>query len=219
MPSSKLIRASLLIFALIVGWMVPKGQASSALSPQELVAGMRRRFEELKDYQCEMINTKYKNGQPKSESNNYYFKKPQLIRLEVTSGKDKGAIAVYNKKGKVRAHAGGILGLFTITMEPNDKRLQDDDGSTFVDSHLGSTIKDIESIIAGTKATVTEIDRGKRLYQLEIDRGDKRDLILIDPQLMLPIEWQSLRGGRPDSKTEWKNLRIDLGLSDSLFEL
>ena len=95
-----------LTFALIVGWITPKGQANSAFGPQDLINAMRRRFEELNDYQCENLTTKYKNTQPKIEGHNFFFKKPKLIRLEVTAGSDKGAVAVYNKKGKVRAHAG-----------------------------------------------------------------------------------------------------------------
>jgi len=33
------------------------------------------------------------------------------------------------------------------------------------------------------------------------------------------MQWQSLRSGRPDSQTEWKDLRIDVGLADKLFEM
>src|SRR5262249_23489218 len=127
--------------------------------------------------------------------------------------------AVFNNKGKVRAKAGGVLGIITVTMEPNDKRLQDDDGSTFVQSHLGGTIKEIEQALQGSAAVVTEIDRGRKLWQLQIDREGKRDLILIDPTLMLPVEWLAVRHGRPSSKTEWKNLRVNIGLQDSLFQL
>jgi outer membrane lipoprotein-sorting protein len=209
----------MLTFALIVGWMALKGQASSPLSPQDLVSSMRRRFEGLNDYQCETINTKYKVVPPKVESHNFFFKKPRLIRLEVTGGKDKGAIAVYNHKGKVRAKAGGILGIFTITMEPNDKRLQDKDGSTFVDSHFGGTIKDLEKLITEGSATVTEVDRGRHYYQLQVEREGRRDIILIDSELLLPIEWLAIRDGKPSSKTEWKSLRINIGLKDSLFEM
>jgi outer membrane lipoprotein-sorting protein len=210
---------SMLTFALIVGWISPRGQASSPLAPKELIDSMRRSFEQLSDYQCENVTTKYKTVQPKIDSHNYYFKKPRLIRLEVTSGKDKGAVAVFNQKGKVRAKAGGILGIFTITMEPNDKRLQDKDGSTFVDSHFGGTIKDMERALSEGTATITEVDRGRRLIQLQIERPNKRDLIFIDPQLMLPLEWHSIREGKLNSITEWRNLRVNVGLSDSLFQM
>jgi outer membrane lipoprotein-sorting protein len=181
---------------------------------------MTQQFASLRDYQCDFINTKYKNGRALPESNRYYFKKPHLIRLEVTSGKDKGSVCVYNSQGKVRAHAGGILGIFTITMEPNDKRLQDDDGSTFIETDLGHTISDIQKTIAEGKATVAEVERGgAHYYQLEIDRSGKHDLILIDTQVKLPIEWSTFRNGQPDSKTEWKDLRVNAGVSDALFNL
>src|SRR5690349_13306189 len=100
-------------FVTILGWMAAKGQARSPLTPQDLVHELSQQFNSLKDYQCDFINTKYKNGRAIPESNKYYFKKPHLIRLEVASGKDKGSVCVYNSQGKVRAHAGGILGIFT----------------------------------------------------------------------------------------------------------
>lgn len=216
---SKRTVSFLLTIGLIVGWTASIGQASSPFTPEDLLKSMQKSFEELKDYQCEMLNTSYKPERTKTDSNKYYFKKPSLIRLEVTGGSDKGAVAVYNSKGKVRAKAGGILGLFTITMEPSDKRLRDKDGSTFVDSHLGGTIKEIMEAVKDGKAAVTEIERGRKLLQLQIDREGKRDIILINPQLMLPVEWLAVREGRPRSKTEWRNLRVNVGLQDSLFQL
>ncbi len=195
--------------------------AVSAATPdaRSLVMQMKQSFQNLRDYSCQTYTTSFKNGKTKLDGHKYYFKKPALIRLEVIAGGDKGAIAILNAKGKVRAKAGGILGLFTITMEPNDKRLQDKDGSRFVDSHFGGTIADIERAINDGNATVTELNQGRRLYKLEIERSAKRDIILIDPQLMLPVEWQSVRQGRTDSKTEWRDLKVDTGLQDSIFEM
>jgi outer membrane lipoprotein-sorting protein len=209
----------ILSLTVILGLSLGKGQASSASSPQEIIKLLNQRFSNLKDYQCQVINTSYKKGQPKQDGHKYFFKKPQLIRLEVNIGKDKGSVAVYNKAGKVRAHAGGLLSIITLTMEPTDKRLQDDDGSTFVESHLGTTIKDIEKAISSGTTTVTEVSREHLLYQIQIDRTDKKDIIIIDSQIMLPISWDSYRDGKLESKTEWKNLQVDTNLADSLFSL
>lgn len=209
----------LLIFTSILGWITPKGQASSAITPQELLQQLKQSFAKLKDYQCQMTDTKYKAGKPSVESRTYYFKKPQLIRVEITAGSDKGAVAVYNSAGKVRAHAGGILGLFTITMEPNDKRLQDDDGSTFVDSHLGGSIRDLEQAMTGATVNVTEVTQSRKLYQVEITRPTKRVVVLVDAQQMLPIQWDTFVNGQLQFRTEWQNLRADVGVADSLFSL
>lgn len=209
----------LLALAAILGVTLGKGQASSASSPQELLQMINQRFTALKDYQCQVISTSYKTGKPKQDGHKYFFKKPQLIRLEVNIGKDKGAVAVYNKAGKVRAHAGGLLSIFTITMDPNDKRLRDDDGSTFVDSHLGGTIKDISEAVATGKATIIVSQTDQKVYQLHIERNNRKDIILIDNQLLLPIMWDTYQDGKISSKTEWKDLKVDLGLGENLFSL
>lgn len=207
------------VLTLIACFMSTVAMSATTPDARALLGQMKQSFQSLRDYSCQTYTTSFKNGKSKLDGHKYYFKKPALIRLEVIAGEDKGAIAILNAKGKVRAKAGGILGLFTITMEPNDKRLQDKDGSRFVDSHFGGTIADIERAINSGTATVTEIDQGRRLYRLEIDRSAKRDIILIDPQLMLPVEWQSVRQGHIDSRTEWRDLKVDSGLQDSIFDM
>ncbi len=209
----------LLAFAVILGVSLGKGQASSPSSPQELLQMVNQRFSTLKDYQCQVVSTKYTNGQPKQDGHKYFFQKPNLIRLEVNIGKDKGAVAVYNKVGKVRAHAGGLLSIFTITMEPTDKRLQDDDGSTFVNSHLGGTIKDIEKALVGATTSIIAPEGTQKAYQLQIERNNRKDIIFIDGQLLMPITWDTYQNGKLASKTEWKNLQIDSGVAENLFSL
>jgi outer membrane lipoprotein-sorting protein len=219
MQSFKQIIISLLAVLIILGCSLVKGQASSPTSPQEILTQLNQRFMAIKDYQCQVVSTKYKNGKPKQDGHKYYFKKPQLIRLEVNIGKDKGAVAVYNKAGKVRAHAGGLLSIITITMEPTDKRLQDGDGGTFVTSHLGGTIKDIEKAISSGNATLSQVKLDRDYYQLQVERNNRRDVILIDSQLMLPVIWDTFVDGKLSSKTEWKTLQVDIGVADSLFNL
>lgn len=209
----------MLTLAVILGVSLGKGQASSASSPQELLQMINQKFSTLKDYQCQVVNTKYTTSAAKQDGHKYFFKKPHLIRLEVNIGKDKGAVAVYNKAGKVRAHAGGLLSIITITMEPNDKRLQDSDGSTFVDSHLGGTIKDIEKAIADGKVTITPPQGDQKAYQLQIERTNRKDIIFIDAQLLLPMVWDTYKDGKLASKTEWKNLQVDIGVEEKLFSL
>jgi outer membrane lipoprotein-sorting protein len=220
MSSQRQRLAFFIVWFAILGWITSIGQAASALAPNDLLKQVQQRFDTLKDYQCIFVTTGYKNGKVKEETNNYFFKKPQLIRLEVTSGKDKGAVAIYNRQGKVRAHAGGLLGVFKITMEPNDKRLLDSEGNSFVDSHLGGAIRDMSKLLAtASNASITEIDRQGRCYLLQVERPNKKDLIIVNTQQLLPIEWQSYKDGQPTSKTEWRSLRVDQGLADSLFEM
>lgn len=197
----------------------PVATAETTPTPQDLVQMMQHRIDTLRDYQCQLNVTSLKKGNTVVETNNYFFKKPKLIRLEVTSGKDKGAQCVLQKNGKVRAKAGGVLGLFTITMEPTDKRLLNDDGSGFTTTDFASVLKDIRQTLNGGTVTVSVVEQGRKLYHLNIERTGKRDLIVIDAAQQLPVEWFNFRGGRFDSKTEWKNLRVDVGLADKLFEL
>lgn len=218
-------RALTLMVIAVLSWgifSVPvAGNSDSPSLPAapDLVQQVVQSFDALTDYRCQMYSSRLrKDGTMAVDTNNYFFKKPKLIRLEVTSGGDKGSKVVLNKKGKVRAKAGGVLGVFTITMEPTDKRLQDGD-SSFVTTDLGSTLKDLQLTMNGAKATVTLIEGPRRAYQLVLERPGKKDTILIDAELKLPFQWEVLRNGKFDSKTEWKNLTKNVGLADELFEL
>ncbi|MBI2839326.1 MAG: hypothetical protein HYX75_13500 [Acidobacteria bacterium] len=213
---SRIAAAVALTLGVAGGWMHGTAGASSVPGPQQLVDAMRQRYEALNDYHCQIIYTEYRNGRSNVEVDSYYFKKPQLIRLEVTEGKDKGAIVVLRRDGKVRATSGGLLGFFKITMEPDDKRLRDEDGSTFAESHFGGVLASIQSILAGASATATETDG---VYRLQADHENVRELVLIDSRTMFPVEWLRLRAGNPQSKTQWKGLQVDVGLKESLFEL
>ena len=161
-------RALTLMVIAVVGWgifsvpVVGKSDSPSLPAAPDLVQQVVQSFDALTDYRCQMYSSRLrKDGTMAVDTNNYFFKKPKLIRLEVTSGGDKGSKVVLNKKGKVRAKAGGVLGVFTITMEPTDKRLQDGD-SSFVTTDLGSTLKDLQLTMTGAKATVTLIEGPRR---------------------------------------------------------
>lgn len=189
------------------------------LNAKELLNALHSRLDSLQDYQYQNVYIRNRNGTKSTEGYNYFFKKPNLIRLEVTDGKDKGSLAILTNTGKVRAHAGGVLGLITLTLEPNDKRLQNEDGFTIADSGLQKIIKEIESRLTGNNSIVTIINNEKKLYQLQIDRGSFREKIIIDMQMRLPIEWQTTQDGQFYAQIYWNNWRVNSGLSNSLFEL
>jgi outer membrane lipoprotein-sorting protein len=187
---------------------------------KEILTALHNRLDSLQDYQYQNIYIRNRNGTKTTEGYNYFFKKTNLIRLEVTDGKDKGSLAILTATGKVRARAGGVLSLFTVTLEPNDKRLQNEDGFTIADSGLQKIIKEIESrLIGNSSSRVVVVNSEKKLYQLQIDRDSFREKILIDMQTRLPIEWQTTQNGQFYAQIYWNNWQVNSGLPDSLFEL
>ena len=193
--------------------------ATEQLTAKDIIAALRKRLTSLQDYQHQNVYVRNRNGKNVSEGYNYFFKKPNLIRVEVTDGKDKGSLVILTASGKVRAKAGGLLGLFTVTMEPNDKRLQNEDGFTIADSGFQKIIKEMEMRLAGNSSTVVEVNREKKIYQLLIERGPFHEQILVDLQTNLPIEWLTTQNGQFYGKSEWKNWQVNSGLPDSLFQL
>ncbi len=91
-------RNRILIIVHIVMFFSMAAQAAAADEPtfDNVLAGMRETFANLKDYQClyHLYSTDGKKARQISFT--YYFKKPKQIRMDVSSGKYLGAMILYN---------------------------------------------------------------------------------------------------------------------------
>lgn len=205
------------------------GEAASGREAASFLETMRKAAAELNDYvfQTEMVC--YKKRSVVRESADYYFKKPRLIRLEVTSGPRKGALAVLKKDGKVHGHLGGFFRFISGEVDSKSGLVNGENGYCMMDSDFLTLIVAVQDMLfAGHVATVgvqanMSAGRNCRLNVLDIYRLPKspKNLIkrvLVNPQTFLPEEWQEFIDGRMSSRTVWKNLRVNCGLNDDLFK-
>jgi len=192
------------VLSLLLGWLPSWGQADD-LSPHELIERMRAAFERVQDYTCRLVERNFKRPDEFSESD-YAFKKPHLIKLVGRVGRSKGAVVVLGKNGKASLWRYG----FPIPTFLAREELRD-----FTRSDFGSLLEDIEQELqAGAEATVTL--RGDA-YLLRLARGHRVRLYVVDAQLNLPIELLETVDGQRVSLTEWRELRLDVGLTDDVF--
>lgn len=202
-PMLRLNLGIVLLGLLLNGLFIPIRAAD--LSPHELVERMRAAFGRVQDYTCRLVERNFQRPDEFSESD-YAFKKPHLIKLVGRLGRSKGAVVVLGKDGKPSLRKNGFpIPTFLVREEMRD----------FARSDFGSLVEDIEQALrAGAEATVTM--RGDA-YLLRLVRGPRVSLYVVDAQSHLPIEWLETVDGQRVSLTEWRDLRLDVGLTEDLF--
>ncbi|OYT70142.1 MAG: hypothetical protein CFK52_11895 [Chloracidobacterium sp. CP2_5A] len=183
----------------------PSAPAGDAPPPEALVARMRAAFAQLDDYACRLVERSFKRADEFSESD-YSFKKPHLIKLVGRAGRSRGAVVVLGQDGKPSLRKNGF---------PVPTFLAREDLRDFARSDFGSLIEEITQMIAsGAAATVAA--QGDA-YALALTRGCVTRRYLVDARLSLPIELREAADGAPVSLTEWRDLRLNVGLTEAVF--
>ncbi len=176
------------------------------LAPLELVERMRAAFERVQDYTCRLVERNFRRADEFSESD-YAFKKPHLIKLVGRVGRSKGSVVVLGRDGKTSLRKNG----FPIPTFLAREELRD-----FARSDFGSLVEEIELLMsAGAEATVTL--RGDA-YLLRLVQGNRVRLYVVDAQVNLPIELLETVDGQRVSLTEWRDLRLNVGLTEDAFQ-
>lgn len=183
----------------------------------------------LNSYSFVSSMTVFKNGKTIQENSKFYFKKPRSIRAEEMGPYKKGSVAVLLKNGKVKGHLGGLLSKFSGTVDADSDWVQSANGYPLVDSDYFSMSKVMidfankgkKSIVTQSPVTVT--GQPKPVYVLEMyTDASKQELMkraYVDPQNLLPVEWFDYKDGKLFAHTLWKDLKLNVDLDDSLFNL
>ncbi len=164
------------------------------------------------------------------EKGDFYFKKPKLMRLEVTEGKRKGSVAVLQADGRVHGKAPG-LGILAsmITLAPDSKFLRSVNGYPMVESDFCSLAHALKKFLDdGACAKITAHTVSERLahqpsHLIEV-YTDKTQThlfkrVFVDANSYLPVEWYDYEDGKLSSESSWQNFKIDPGMPATLFSL
>lgn len=180
------------------------------------------------DYQFEFKMTALKKGKVVEEGR-FYFKKPRLIKLVETGKFRKGAIAILQSNGKVKAKPGGALNFVAVDLSPNSSFLRSANGHPMVDSDLYSLAKALKVFLKeGNVARVTQEPlvygtTGERVHVLEVyhdkELKDIYKRVAVSPSTFLPVEWWDYENGKLMSQSYWKSFKGNVGLTEEVFTL
>lgn len=177
------------------------------------------------DYSFDYQMTVYKGAKQVIESGNFYFKRPKLMKLEVTQGKRDGAVAILGMDGKVKAKVKGLGFLPTFSLSPDSGLLRSANGYPMVDSDFHSLAQALKKFISegmSSKVTRSALQLGTQstsVYVLEMYRSDAQlfKRVFVDADKYLPVEWYDYEDGKLWSLSTWHNFKGNLGLSDKFF--
>lgn len=194
----------------------------------QTIESMYDKADQLKDYSCQFEITVFKKDTAVEERGNLHYKKPRMLRSEETGPYHNGAVVTLRKDGKARAHYGGALKFFTVTLSPEDQRLNASNGYPMKDSDflsLAAFLKNwlaegIKSRVTGQPVAVEAVD--KPVLILEMYRQNEAQSVLkrifLDPETHLPVRWDDFDYDFP-SLSRWHNIKANIGLSEELFDL
>ncbi|MGB9856784.1 MAG: LolA family protein [Dictyoglomaceae bacterium] len=157
----------------------------------------------------------------------FYFQKPDIYRLNMIEGRDKGAVAIL-RDGKVRGHHGGLLRFIILTVNPDDplvlsirKGRIDESGLEYVVQQLtqGSSLKLIgEENIAGYLCYVLEMGLSKDRLHTYVSQK-----FYIDKNTFIPIQleqYENYNGVKTlTHRRTYKNYKINPNLDPNIFKI
>lgn len=186
---------------------------------------------DLRDYKFESVLYMCKPVPLESGAGTYFFKRPNLIRLQVKShGLKDGTIVVRQPDGRIRVAGGPRLRFLKMNVQEDSRVLQTPNGFNVVKSDLASLFAAVTvALSSGSRAQATAVpipvNRFKQnvivLQVVKPDGGTDQitDRIFIDPQTDTPVEWDVFRNGDRYSITVFENFSANMGLQDDQFKL
>jgi len=185
---------------------------------------MVEKLKQIEDYFFESeVYTYEHSGKPKVESGKFYFKKENRVRVESLSGKTSGSIVVRRRDGLVRAKAGPMLLGITMTLHENSSLLNAGDGTNVLKSDLLSQMVQLhDNVRAGSKGLVTAQPIANNVLVVDVcpsGSAAPEDRVIVNPSTGLPLEIIHYIKGNVFSRTLVKNLKVNAGVDDKLFEI
>lgn len=218
---------------------LPSGSSIKDVSPQPIVSSNRdgsKTLEQLSDHIKQLGAYKFdgtlstlKEKGLSVDCGTFFFMPLTLLRVEVKNGGYKsGSVLVKQKDGRIRAKGGRALLGMKITLEPDSNMLRLPNGLNIVECDLVSLLQWLKKEIAtGQKIYSSDgpiqIDSqsGKVLVleTREAKAGSVMHRIMVDPQQLVPVEWQMFKEGRAFSSVRFNNFQLCPSLDDSMFKL
>jgi len=189
----------------------------TSLPAEELLTLAIERCQELDSYQCRLTLHLTKGNQTQDSQYVFSYRKPNLIRMHVEGGKDKGSTVIFREDGRIRGRREGLLSLFAVTLNPDDRRLYDLWGRSFVDSDWVTLLAETRNRVKDARATeITALDGGKRIL-IESQADGFVEQTFLDANRMVLLEKRSQHDNGDRLQAVWSDIALNPALQDRFF--
>ena len=198
---------------------------------------MQQKFQSLKDYHCIFESYTARGQESRGIVFSYFFKKPQMIRMEIVEGKYPGTVMLYNPevvRDKVRVRVGNpVLAmlqkiLFGEHFDLYSKWIIDLRGNGVHESDWGSFIDDHLKLLHLGKSKFIgekEVDGKTTLfYRLDSDNPDKTmhiktEEVWIDKKTYFPIKYIHYDiSGQVIRRSVYRDLKFNTDIQVDIFK-
>jgi len=226
MPSWQTYLASSLVF--LTSLMPVCAVADSEMDPTILLEKMELAYDNVEDYQANVeVITSKSDGSFDTEEFLYSFKKPRMIRLDL-GPPHPGVILVYpDRNGKVVVRPSPLLPFFKLHLELDNRLLASSSGQQIDQTDLGLLIRNIGHSLTDHRKGPVEVEEKEGTIEIKVlaDNHFRQGVttiyrFFIDRGLWLPVKVEeSHSAGRLERTVTFRNLRINIGIRESLFRL
>lgn len=181
----------------------------------------------LNDYTFDSELVTYKSAKPTQSKGKMFFKKHDLVRVEVTDNSYKaGSVVVRRKDGVVRAQGGINLLYMKMTLQEDSRMLRLPNGYHVLKSDIHSLLSELKKELAEKQycarvSTSTTQIGGQKAYVIE-ETGPQDALakrIYVGAENNVPILWEIYQQGKLFSSVKFQHFQPNVGLKDELFNL
>ncbi len=211
--------------------IIPQPKVKEELSIREILKEMEEAYEEVEDYQCICIAQQLSRfGRKMHEPKvlRLSFKRPDMMHAIGLQGVEEGAEAVF-RDGKVKGTHRRYFPFVVFTFDADSATARSPRHGLRLDkSHPGGLIERANHYHREGRIEVVGIEKieGRDAYCLamipkkrEGEHPITKELLWVDKEKFLPIQHAIYEeGDRFAESRTFKDLKINLGLSDELFE-
>lgn len=198
--------------------------AEEPASADDVIRRAEQRFAQLTDYEC-LADTDSRAGK-KTAAGTYHlwFKKPEMLRLQVVRGDHRNSEVAVDRDGNVRGREGGLLKPFVVGLKKTDRRLRSIRGVTITQLDWGTFYRNYRAAAAQPGAKTELIRRpGSTLYEVAVTYTQggtvMRQVYRIDPNRWVLIEADVFEDVVRVDHILFRDIRINTGIGDRWFRL
>jgi outer membrane lipoprotein-sorting protein len=224
-----------------VAWASDQGNANSGIVQSKLMKSnytdgsqfinkMCSAADAMDSYSSNYQMSVNKKRPPVTQAGTLAFRKPRLMRVQVTSGKNNGSLAILQDDGKVHGRPGGALNVFKGSVSPDSPKVKAPNGIRMVDTDFSSLASYLRNMLGkGKRSRLSSqpIQTDKSIsptFVLDVYSGRPEHEHLVkriytDPTTFLPVFWEDYRHDKLYSESSWSDLKTNVSFPANFFTL
>ena len=195
------------------------GLAADPLTPEEVVRKAIENFQNLQSCQYRIILHLTAGDAIQDSEYTFYYQKPNLIRMYVNEGENRGSTVLLRKDGRIRGKAGGLLSLIALTLNDDDERLRDLWGRKFYKADWGTILEETEvTLKQATRSRVEEAEGGIQIVVIaEGENGSfEKTWLTADGKTLLKKQARKENGDTVDLR--WTDVVLNPQFTEGFFD-